>query len=369
MPWITDCGCTSTSMRSPGKSEQPRRLDQLQALVHHGGAVDADLGAHRPDRVAQRRLRRGARHLLQAWRCGTARRRRSARSSRPRRGCRRPSTGRWRCARNRPAAAWRRASRTARSMTSPAQTSASLLASATAPAAADGGQRRRQAGGAGDRGHGPVGVERGGLDHRLGAARRPRCRCRPARRPGRHGRPGRRSRRSSAPQRDAPARPAARRCGRRPGRRTRNGPGSAAQQIDGLGADAAGAAEDGDGLHRRQSYAASRAAPPAAPPPGRPSARRPAGRAGRHGRGSAGPNPSRRNARFNALSSRSPTCATTPEHGRDAAIGAAAGPPSASAASSADRQRRQQAADRAGPGLARRDRRRQLRPADQPARA
>ena len=45
----------STSTRDSGRPEQPGGLDQLQALVEHGGGVDADLAAHRPDRVAQAR--------------------------------------------------------------------------------------------------------------------------------------------------------------------------------------------------------------------------------------------------------------------------------------------------------------------------
>jgi hypothetical protein len=60
--WITDCGWTTMSIRSR-QPEQVVRLDQLQALVHHGRAVDADLGAHRPIGV-RHRLRRGdPRHL------------------------------------------------------------------------------------------------------------------------------------------------------------------------------------------------------------------------------------------------------------------------------------------------------------------
>ena len=61
------------------------------------------------------------------------------------------------------------ASRTARSMTSPAQTRASLLARPTKRAAANRRKRGGKAGGAGDRRHGPVGIQRRGRDHRFGA--------------------------------------------------------------------------------------------------------------------------------------------------------------------------------------------------------
>jgi hypothetical protein len=44
--------------------EQPARLDDLQALVHEGGRVDRDLGAHLPGRVPQRVLHRHRRELL-----------------------------------------------------------------------------------------------------------------------------------------------------------------------------------------------------------------------------------------------------------------------------------------------------------------
>ena len=204
MPCTTDCGCTSTSIAVLGQREQPRRLDQLEALVHHRGAVDGDLGAHRPDRVAQRRLRRRARHLLAA---GGAERAAGGGQHDPlhRAGdCPRPAPGRSRCARNRPAAGWRRPARTARSITSPAQTSASLLASATRRRGADRGQRAGrpaapviaaivQSAGERRRPRSPRPAPRGGLD--AGAGQRLVQR--------RVGRPGRRSRRGSAPSRRA----------------------------------------------------------------------------------------------------------------------------------------------------------------------
>ena len=52
--WTTDCGWTTTSIRSAAYAEQPVRLDDLEALVHQRRRVDGDLAAHPPGRVAQR---------------------------------------------------------------------------------------------------------------------------------------------------------------------------------------------------------------------------------------------------------------------------------------------------------------------------
>ena len=113
-----------------GHAEQIGRLDQLQALVHHGGAVDRDLA--RPCSScgwaqACSGVARG--HRFAASRCGTGRPRRSGSAARPGRGGSAP--GRWRCARNRPAAASRRLRGPPRCSSGPAQTRLSLLASAT----------------------------------------------------------------------------------------------------------------------------------------------------------------------------------------------------------------------------------------------
>ena len=56
-----DCGWTRTSIRSGGRGEQVGGLDHLQALVHHGGGIDRDLGAHRPVGMGDGLLRRGRR--------------------------------------------------------------------------------------------------------------------------------------------------------------------------------------------------------------------------------------------------------------------------------------------------------------------
>ena len=51
----TDCGCTTTSIRSNGDAEQLVGLDHLEALVHQRRRVDRDLGAHVPGGVAAAR--------------------------------------------------------------------------------------------------------------------------------------------------------------------------------------------------------------------------------------------------------------------------------------------------------------------------
>ena len=56
--WTTDCGCTTTSMRSNGHVEEQVRLDHLQALVDQGRGVDGDDRAHVPGRVGERLLGR-----------------------------------------------------------------------------------------------------------------------------------------------------------------------------------------------------------------------------------------------------------------------------------------------------------------------
>ena len=62
----TDCGCTSTPIRVSGRPNSRAASISSRPLFIIVARVDADLGAHRPDRVAQRRLRRRARHLLAA---------------------------------------------------------------------------------------------------------------------------------------------------------------------------------------------------------------------------------------------------------------------------------------------------------------
>ena len=223
MPCTTDCGCTSTPIRLLVEAEQPRRLDQLEALVEHGGGVDADLRAHRPDRVPQRRLGRRARHLVEAGACGTGRRRRSARCARPRRDCPRPCAWKIALCSESTGSSVAPASRTARSITSPAQTSASLLASAIAPprriAASVVGRPAApviaamvQSAGSAGRFHHRLRPARGG-DAAAGSA------CSSAGVAGRVGDDG-----EFGAAAGAPARPAARRCGRRPGRGRGSGP-------------------------------------------------------------------------------------------------------------------------------------------------
>jgi hypothetical protein len=45
--------------------EKARRLDQFKALVHQCCRIDADLRAHRPDRVFARHVRRGGGHIVE----------------------------------------------------------------------------------------------------------------------------------------------------------------------------------------------------------------------------------------------------------------------------------------------------------------
>ena len=54
MPWTTDCGCTTTSIRSKLDAEQLVGLDHLEALVHQRRRVDRDLRPHGPGRVRER---------------------------------------------------------------------------------------------------------------------------------------------------------------------------------------------------------------------------------------------------------------------------------------------------------------------------
>ena len=53
----TDCGCTTTSMRSNGQVEEQVRLDHLEALVDQGRGVGGDHRAHVPGGVGERLLR------------------------------------------------------------------------------------------------------------------------------------------------------------------------------------------------------------------------------------------------------------------------------------------------------------------------
>ena len=76
-PWTIDCGCTSTSSCVRLEREQMMRLDQFEALVHHGRGIDGDLRAHRPVRMLERLLERRGAHRFAASRCGTGRPRRS----------------------------------------------------------------------------------------------------------------------------------------------------------------------------------------------------------------------------------------------------------------------------------------------------
>ena len=64
MPWMIDCGCTSTASCVGLDGEQMMRLDQFEALVHHRCGIDGDLRAHRPVRMLERLLQRCRAHRL-----------------------------------------------------------------------------------------------------------------------------------------------------------------------------------------------------------------------------------------------------------------------------------------------------------------
>ena len=173
-------------------------LDDLEALVHHRGAVDADLGAHRPVRMARPPAPGVApRHLAPCSSAGTGRPRRSgSAAATPARRCR-PGPGRSRCARNRPAAAWRRAGATSRMNRCAGADQAFLVGERHHGAAPHGGQGRPQARGADDAGHDPLGRPLRPPRPAPRARPRPRSRCRRALleravagRIGDHGQPG-----------------------------------------------------------------------------------------------------------------------------------------------------------------------------------
>ena len=186
---------------------------------------------------------------------------------------------------------------TARSITSPAQTSASLLASATRRR---GGSRPASAA----RPAAPViaamvqsAGSGGRLDHGLGAggdldagAGQRLAQRGVAGRVGDHG-AVRRCSAMACSASSAALRPATR-------ARTRKRSGAASQQVDGLGADAAGAAQDGDACAVRCRHCHSTtprpSQAPAGPRHGAAASSASSRRATRHGRGSAGRNPSRR---------------------------------------------------------------------------
>ncbi len=169
MPWITDCGCTSTSIAGSGRANSRAASITSRPLFIRVAESMLILAPIDQTGCLQRRLRRdGAPSRSRvAVRNGPPEAVSTIVSTAPRL----PSASDWKMALCSESTGSRvaPASATARSITSPAQTSASLLASATAPprriAASVGGQ----AGGAGDRRHGPVGRQRRGLDHRGGA--------------------------------------------------------------------------------------------------------------------------------------------------------------------------------------------------------
>ncbi len=149
--------------------EQEMRLDHLQALVHQGGAVDRNLGAHRPVGMghgllgrrtlhglrgpfAERSARGGEGHLVD----GMA----SARS---------PAPGRRHCARNRPGSPWRAISRACGGTGRPPPPRIPCWPAPASRRAATAFSAGRSAGRADDGDHHDLGRHLGGLDHGLRA--------------------------------------------------------------------------------------------------------------------------------------------------------------------------------------------------------
>ena len=306
----------SASRRRPNSRAASISSSPLFIMV---ARVDADLGAHRPDRdgAAPPPASRGAISSRLAVRNGPPEAVSTICSTAPRL----PSASAWKIAlcSESTGSSVAPASRTARSITSPAQTSASLLASATAPprriaASVDGrpaapviaaivqsagsaaaattasappavampvpasaARSVGMAGGIGD--HGELGAERARL---LGQQRRV----------------------AAADQRAHP-----------------EAVGLAGEQVDRLRADAAGAAQDASTRSRCRSlpqhYSPARPASASSAATGAAASTRPAGRAGRHGPGSGRPESLTPKCRLIALSSRSPACDDDAEQRRD----------------------------------------------------
>ena len=168
---MTDCGWTTISICSRRQAEQVVRLDQLEALVHHGGRIDRDLGAHVPVRMGHRLLGRGLGHLGQrpvaerAARCGQ-----DQPLDRVRAGSARSTWKIALCSESTGSSTPPR--RLDRVDQQPAGADQRFLVGQRHDGAAPrGGQGRREAGEPDDRRHHPFGRPRRRLDHRLGPGR------------------------------------------------------------------------------------------------------------------------------------------------------------------------------------------------------
>ena len=144
--------------------EQPRGLDQFEAFVHHSGRVDADFGTHRPDRMLQCDFRGSPRHFVACggaeWPAGRRQDDLFDRSM--------VAVGHR--LKDRVVFGVDRQERSAGiphrpQHHLPGANQSFLVGERHESAAANRGQGGRQAGGPGDRGHRPVGAQRGCFDH------------------------------------------------------------------------------------------------------------------------------------------------------------------------------------------------------------
>ena len=210
-------------------AEQVMRLDQFEPLVHQAGRIDRHLRPHRPVRMGQRLASRVAAAIRSA-RPGAER---AARGGQRHlldrsRSARRRAPGRSRCARCRAAGRSRRLARPCRITGAPAQTSVSLLASATVRPAASAAWVGRT----------PTVPAMAAMTRSLGRSGRLDDRLRPGRGldaaraervlQGRDRRPDRRWRRTRARELDARSGPAPRRRARRRRAATAKRPGASA---------------------------------------------------------------------------------------------------------------------------------------------
>ena len=233
---MTLCGWITTSIARARHAEQPVRLDHLEALVHHRRRIDGDLAAHHPVRMRAGLVRRDARRGPRAARVrngppdAVSRMRRTP--ARPDRA-RSPRGRHWKialCSLSIGSSVAPPAS-TARMNSGAADHQRFLVGEQDALAGARGGERRREAGGADDRGqHGVDLGQRGDLARalpapastsRAAARRRASARCERAR--GVRDRAAPRAR-AEAPAQRGELRPIA---GARRARRPRSGPDGA----------------------------------------------------------------------------------------------------------------------------------------------
>ena len=187
------------SIRSRRQAEQVMRLDQLEPLVHQRRRIDRDLRAHRPFGMRDRLLRRRRPQLLRRRGAGTARRWQSGSVLRHLRVLLPQGTGISHYVRCRPAAASARcpSRRIDHQLTGGDQRF--LVGERDRLPGLDRGHHRQQAGAADDRRDHQVRIARRGLGQGVARPRRPGSCCRQAARAARADAPRRRSTARRAP--------------------------------------------------------------------------------------------------------------------------------------------------------------------------